>query len=356
MSNQKPSIEGAVCPLPLTHKDQIVMGHGSGGRMTHDLIQSVFARYFDNPILARNNDAASVEFEGAPESRLAVSTDCHIVSPLFFPGGDIGRLAVCGTVNDVSMLGAVPRYLTAGFILEEGFPISELEKIVHSMCAAAEEAGVRIIAGDTKVVEKGKADGVFITTTGLGWIPNGRSIGGELAQPGDFILLSGTLGDHGIAVLAARGELGLETSIQSDVAPLNHLIENVLQAAPHTHVLRDPTRGGVATSLNEIALQSHACLIINEQSLPVHTQVLSACSLLGFDPLYVANEGKVIVIVPEDEAGPALEAMHAHPYGQGACLIGQVQASPEDKVLMKTTIGATRIVDMLSGSMLPRIC
>jgi hydrogenase expression/formation protein HypE len=358
MSDQKPSLEGAVCPLPLSHNEQIVMGHGSGGRMTHDLIQSVFARYFNNPILARNNDAASLEIgpRGKTGSRVAISTDCHIVSPLFFPGGDIGRLAICGTVNDVSMLGAEPRYLTAGFILEEGFPFADLEKVCDSMRQAAEEAGVLIVAGDTKVVEKGKADGVFITTSGLGVIPEGRNIGGEFARPGDRILLSGTMGDHGIAVLAARGELGLETAIRSDVAPLNHLIQQVLLAAPHIHVLRDPTRGGVATTLNEIAVQSHVSMLVDETSLPVRPEVLSACNLLGFDPLYVANEGKVIVIVPENEVDSALSAMRAHPHGKEAACIGQVQATPADMVLMRTTIGATRILDMLSGSLLPRIC
>jgi hydrogenase expression/formation protein HypE len=358
MSDQKPNLQGAVCPLPLSHNEQIVMGHGSGGRMTHDLIQSVFARYFGNPILARNNDAANLEIGPGGKSgiQVAISTDCHIVSPLFFPGGDIGRLAICGTVNDVSMLGAEPRYLTAGFILEEGFHFAVLEKICDSMRQAAEEAGVLIVAGDTKVVEKGKADGVFITTSGVGVISEGITIGGEFAQPGDRILISGTMGDHGIAVLAARGELGLETAIRSDVAPLNHLIHQILLAAPHTHVLRDPTRGGVATTLNEIAVQSHVGILVDEISLPVRPEVLSACNLLGFDPLYVANEGKVIAIVPENEAEPALAAMRAHPYGKDATLIGQVQASPVDKVLMRTTIGATRILDMLSGSMLPRIC
>jgi hydrogenase expression/formation protein HypE len=356
MSDLKPKLEGAVCPLPLSHHEQIVMGHGSGGRMTHDLIQAVFTRYFGNPILARNNDAADLAFNGIPVNRIAVSTDCHIVSPLFFPGGDIGRLAVCGTVNDISMLGAEPRYLTAGFILEEGFPISDLHRICSSMQKAAAEANVRIVAGDTKVVEKGKADGVFITTSGVGVIPQGLQIGGEQARLGDRILLSGTMGDHGIAVLAARGELGLETAICSDVAPLNHLIQQVLLAAPHTHVLRDPTRGGVATTLNEIAVQSHVGMLIDETSLPVRPEVLSACNLLGFDPLYVANEGKLIAIVPENEAELALAAMRAHPYGKDAALIGEVQASPADKVLMRTSIGATRILDMLSGSMLPRIC
>jgi hydrogenase expression/formation protein HypE len=354
MSDKKPNFEGAVCPLPLTHNEQIMMGHGSGGRMTHDLIQSVFAKYLSNPILDRNNDAASLEItEG---QRIAVSTDCHIIKPLFFPGGDIGRLAICGTVNDVSMLGAQPRYLTAGFILEEGFPISDLERIVISMKSAADEAGVLIVAGDTKVVEKGKADGVFITTSGVGIIPEGCTIGGQYAREGDRILLSGTMGDHGIAVLAARGELGLETDIKSDVAPLNKLIHQILLAAPHTHVLRDPTRGGVATTLNEIACQSQVGMLIDEQALPIRSEVRAACDLLGFDPLYVANEGKVIVIVPEKEAEFALAAMQAHPLGQDACAIGEVSVAPIGKVLMKTTIGATRILDMLSGSLLPRIC
>jgi hydrogenase expression/formation protein HypE len=354
MSDKKPNLEGAVCALPLSHNDQIVMGHGSGGRMTHDLIQSIFSKHLSNPILDRNNDAASLEITGG--QRIAVSTDCHIVQPLFFPGGDIGRLAVCGTVNDVSMLGAEPHYLTAGFILEEGFPMSDLEKIVLSMKSAADEAGVLIVAGDTKVVEKGKADGVFITTSGIGIIPEGCAVGGEYAREGDRILLSGMMGDHGIAVLAARGELGLETAIRSDVAPLNRLIHQVLLAAPHTHVLRDPTRGGVATTLNEIACQSQVGMLINEQGLPIRPEVRAACDLLGFDPLYVANEGKVLVIVPEKEVDSALAAMKAHPFGQDACVIGEVRTDPVGKVLMKTTIGATRILDMLSGSMLPRIC
>jgi hydrogenase expression/formation protein HypE len=356
MFDQKPNLEGAVCPLPLSHHEQIVIGHGSGGRMTHDLIQSVFARYFTNSILEKNNDAAVLEFEGKPGCRIAVSTDCHIVTPLFFPGGDIGRLAVCGTVNDVSMLGAEPRYMTAGFILEEGFPISMLEKICASMQEAAAEAGILIVAGDTKVVEKGKADGVFITTSGVGLIPDGRTIGGEFAQPGDRILVSGSMGDHGIAVLAARGDLGLETSIRSDMAPLNHLIVRLLESAPHTHVLRDPTRGGLATTLNEIAVQSQVGMLIDEQALPIRPEVRSACDLLGFDPLYVANEGKVVAIIPKNETESALTAMQAHPYGRDACIIGVVQKESTGKVLMKTTIGATRILDMLSGSMLPRIC
>ncbi len=353
-----PTIEGAVCPLPLTHKDQIVIGHGSGGRMTQDLIQKVFVPHLGNPVLAQNNDAARLALPESAGMRgcLAVSTDSHIVSPLFFPGGDIGRLAVCGTVNDVSMLGAEPLYLTAGFILEEGLPVEVLERAVTSMQAAAEQAGVRIVAGDTKVVEKGKADGLFINTAGVGWIPEGRQIGGELAQDGDVVLISGTLGDHGIAVLAARGNLGFETQVQSDVAPLNRLIHDVLTAAPHTHVLRDPTRGGLATTLNEIASQSKKAIILDENALPVNPAVRAACEMLGFDPLYVANEGKVIVIVSAGETDAALAAMRRHPEGRNATLIGRVQSTPASRVLLKTRIGATRILDVLAGELLPRIC
>jgi hydrogenase expression/formation protein HypE len=254
------------------------------------------------------------------------------------------------------MLGAKPLYLTAGFILEEGFTISDLVRIVQSMKQSAVEAGVAIVAGDTKVVEKGKADGVFITTTGLGIIPDEREIGGELAQVGDQILVSGMLGDHGIAVLGARGDLGFETTIQSDVAPLNDLIDKLLSVAPHTHVLRDPTRGGLATTLNEIAQQSQVGMLLQEQDIPICEEVRAACNILGFDPLYVANEGKFIAIIPPDEAGRALSVMKSNPCGKDARLIGMVTSSPVGRVLIKTTIGATRVVDMLSGSMLPRIC
>jgi hydrogenase expression/formation protein HypE len=353
-----PVFEGPVCPVPLRHDAQIVMGHGSGGRMTHDLIQSIFAPAFANSEVKDSNDSASVGLPAgaALTGRLSISTDSHIVSPLFFPGGDIGRLAVCGTVNDVSMSGAVPLYLTAGFILEEGLSIGILEKVVASMQAAALEAGVMIIAGDTKVVEKGKADGLFINTAGIGWIPAGREIGGQCAQPGDVVLLSGPIGAHGIAVLAARGELGLEADIQSDVAPLNHLIQDVLSAAPHTHVLRDPTRGGLGTSLNEIAVQSKVNILIEEKSVPVLSPVRSVCEMLGYDPFYVANEGKLIVIVPADEADSALAAMRLHPVGKDAVHIGWVNPAPANRVLLRTLIGGTRILDMLSGEMLPRIC
>ncbi|HZU86672.1 MAG TPA: hydrogenase expression/formation protein HypE [Anaerolineaceae bacterium] len=349
---------GPICPLPLAHNEQIVIGHGSGGKMTHDLIQRLFAPYLGSPALQQGNDFAGLELPAGAglRGRLAVSTDSHIVTPLFFPGGDIGRLAVCGTVNDISMSGGIPLYLTAGFILEEGLSMETLQAVLVSMYAAAAEAGVQFVAGDTKVVEKGKADGLFINTAGVAWIPEGRQIGGALAQPGDQVLISGTIGDHGVAVLVARGELGFETAVQSDAAPLNGLIQAVLQAAPHTHVLRDPTRGGLATTLNEIARQSQVNILITETAIPILPAVQSVCEMLGFDPLYVANEGKVIVIVPADEAEAALAALRAHPYGKAAARIGKVEAAPAGRVLLKTPIGSTRILDMLAGEMLPRIC
>lgn len=350
-------MEGAVCPLPLDHPEQIILGHGSGGRLTHDLIRKVFQPYFQNPALAAGNDFADLRLpQDAIYSRWVTSTDCHIVTPLFFPGGDIGRLAICGTVNDIAMSGAIPLYLTAGFILEEGLAVSTLQKVLTSMQAAAKEAGIKIIAGDTKVVEKGKADGIFITTSGFGYIPQSYEIHGANARPGDAILVSGAIADHGIAVLAARGELGLVIDTKSDVAPLNHLIQTLLAEASTIHVLRDPTRGGLATTLCEIAHQSNVCLQIEEDAVPIHPATLSACELLGFDPLYVANEGKMVVILPEERVEQALSVLHAHPYGREAVRIGGALAKPANRVLLKTTIGGTRIIDMLSGEMLPRIC
>lgn len=353
-----PNFESPVCPTPLTHHENVVMGHGSGGRMTQELIQQVFMPYLASAALQAGNDFGRLALpaDAQMQGSLAVSTDSHIVTPLFFPGGDIGKLAVCGTVNDVSMSGALPLFLSAGFILEEGLDIAILERVVASMKEAAAQAGVSFVAGDTKVAERGKADGLFINTTGIGWIPAGRDIGGGLAQPGDAVLISGTIGDHGIAVLAARGELGFETAIQSDVAPLNGLIQTVLAVAPHVHVLRDPTRGGLATTLNEIAVQSQAGIMLEETTIPINPVVQAACEMLGFDPLYVANEGKVIVIVPESEAPAALTAMRAHPFGKNAQRIGVVQAEPRGRVLLRTLIGGTRILDLLAGEMLPRIC
>ncbi len=354
MNSELPEMQGAVCPVPLPHNEQIVMGHGSGGRMTQELIRRVFQPHFSNAALDANNDFAALS--NATGKRIALSADAHIVSPLFFPGGDIGRLAVCGTVNDVAMSGAIPVALTASFIIEEGFRIADLERIATSMATAAKEAGVIIAAGDTKVVEKGKADGVFISTSGFGFIPDGTDINGSLARPGDAVIVSGTLGDHGMAVLAARGDLGLESQLLSDVAPLNKMIEEILGGGIDVHVLRDPTRGGLATTLNEIAGQSGVNITLEETQLPVRPAVASICDLLGFDPLYVANEGKVIIITPETNVEKALGILHNHPYGKDAAMIGKVTEKPKATVLLKTRIGSTRILDVMAGEMLPRIC
>jgi len=346
--------DGAVCPVPLPHTERIVMGHGSGGKMSHDLVARLFVPYFDNPVLRQGDDAGAVCL--GTGQRLAISTDSHVVKPLFFPGGDIGRLSICGTVNDVAMLGAQPAYLTAGFILEEGLEMEVLERVAASMQEAAQEAGVQIVAGDTKVVERGKADGLYINTTGVGVILPGREIGGAQARPGDVVILSGPIGDHGMAVLAARGDLGFEVDVQSDVAPLNGLIEAMLETGAGMHVLRDPTRGGLATTLNEIAMQSGVSILLEEASIPVRPQVAAICEVLGFDPLYVANEGKLVAILPAQEAGRVLEVMRRTRYGEGAVQIGQVLADSPGRVLMKTRLGSTRVVDRLAGEMLPRIC
>lgn len=347
-------MEGPVCPVPIRKRGQVIMGHGSGGKLSHDLISGLFLPPLGNPILLAGNDAGVIELESG--ARLAVSTDSHVVWPLFFPGGDIGRLAVCGTVNDVAMMGAKPMYLTAGFILEEGLELGLLEQVVASMRLAAIEAGVQIIAGDTKVVEKGKADGLYINTAGVGHIQSNLRISGNQARPGDIVILSGPIGDHGIAVLGARGELGFETDLQSDVAPLNHMIAVMIQASNQVHVLRDPTRGGIASSLNEIAQQSQVAIVLDEASIPIRTAVKAACEMLGFDPLYIANEGKVLAIVGREDADKILSAMRASRYGEEAVIVGEIQAAPQNRVLLRTPIGTTRIVDMLTGEMLPRIC
>jgi len=353
MTDETINIEGAVCAPPLPHDEQIVMGHGAGGRMSQRLIRQAFVSAFSNPALNAGDDAALV----APESgKLSISVDSHVVFPLFFPGGDIGKLAVCGTVNDVAMLGAKPLYLTAGFILEEGLPMETLKRVVESMRAAAEEAGVQIVAGDTKVVQRGKADGLYITTSGVGLVREGVHIGGANAKPGDAVILSGSIGDHGIAVLGARGELGFESSIQSDVAPLNRLIEAMLEASHNIRVLRDPTRGGLATTLNEIAAQSKVGIVLDERAIPVHPEVAAACEMLGFDPLYVANEGKLVAIVPQEDAEKVVAAMKRTRYGEDAAIIGRVAEEPKGRALLKTVLGSTRVVDMLAGEMLPRIC
>jgi hydrogenase expression/formation protein HypE len=323
--------------------------------MTRDLIHNIFQARLGNAFLEQGNDAARIKLTGTA-GQIAISTDSHVVSPLFYPGGDIGRLSVCGTVNDVAMLGARPAFLTAGFILEEGLPMETLTRAIESMAAACEEAGVQIIAGDTKVVEKGKADGIFVNTAGFGLIPEGRDLGGQLARPGDAVLISGSLGDHGIAVLQARGDLGFESNIQSDVAPLNHMLDALLDAVPDVHVLRDPTRGGLATTLKEIACQSQVSIRIKEDAIPVKPTVRIACDMLGFDPLYLANEGKAIVILPEDQVEDALAILRSSPYGAEAAHIGTVEAGAPEQVLLETPFGTTRILDMLSGEILPRIC
>lgn len=354
MNDNTINLGGPLCPLPLTHKENIVLGHGSGGKMSQDLIRNYFLPPFDSPILWEGNDAGVVEVH--PNSKLAISTDSHVVWPLFFPGGDIGRLAVCGTVNDLAMMGAKPCYLTAGFILEEGLEIAVLQRVVESMRVAADEAGVQIVAGDTKVVEKGKADQLFINTSGVGIISRELNIGGSQARPGDTIILSGPIGDHGIAVLEARGELGFKANVLSDVAPLNYLVAHMIESSTNIHVLRDPTRGGIATTLNEIAKQSQVGILINENAIPVRPAVRAACEMLGFDPLYIANEGKLIAIVAEEDSHDVLMTMRSTPYGEDAAVIGQVLDEPKGRVLIKTPIGTTRVVDVLAGELLPRIC
>ncbi|UCC52179.1 MAG: hydrogenase expression/formation protein HypE [Anaerolineaceae bacterium] len=354
MSDEPVYIESALCPVPIRDRGYVILGHGSGGKLSHDLINGLFLPPFDNPTLRAGDDAGVVQ--PFPCGRLAVSTDSHVVWPLFFPGGDIGRLAICGTVNDVAMMGATPLYLTAGFILEEGLELGLLEKVVESMQSAAAEAGVQIIAGDTKVVEKGKADGLYISTSGVGVVEEGVAIGGALARPGDVVILSGPIGDHGIAVLAARNELGFETDILSDIAPLNHLVKVMLESSDEIHVLRDPTRGGVASTLNEIARQSQVGIMLDEAAIPVRPAVKAACEMLGFDPLYIANEGRLLAIVGQDDADQVLEAMRGVRYGEESAVIGGVQAENKGRVLLRTAFGSTRIVDVLVGEMLPRIC
>jgi len=346
------------CPLPLPHHERIVLGHGSGGKLTGELIERLFYPALDNPVLLRGDDAAVPPLAEAFEEgdSLAVTTDAHIVRPLFFPGGDIGRLSICGTVNDLAMVGARPLWITASFILEEGFPCSDLERVVESMKSAAGEAGVTVVAGDTKVVEHGQADGLYISTTGVGRIPAGRETSGRNARPGDAVLVSGTLGDHGIAVLAARGELAFETEMVSDIAPLSDMVEAVYSTGAEIHTLRDPTRGGIAAALNEIARQSGVAVFLEEGLMPVRDEVRGACELLGFDPLHIANEGKLVAFVPRDSAPVVVDAMNRHKYGRDACIIGRVEPDPEGRVLLETGIGGTRIVDMPAGELLPRIC
>ncbi len=332
----------------------IDLTHGAGGRATARLVSELFQRAFANPILAQQNDAALLEL---PAGRVVMSTDAFVVSPLFFPGGDIGKLAVHGTVNDLAMAGARPLYLTASFILEEGFALRDLARIVESMAAAAREAEVLIVAGDTKVVERGKGDGVFVTTAGVGVVPPGVTPpGGQRARPGDAVLVSGYLGDHGMAILSCRRGLEFESPILSDTAPLGGLVAAMAAAVPDIHVLRDPTRGGLATTLNEIATQSSVGIRIRERDIPVRAAVHAACELLGLDPLYVANEGKLLAICAPEDAPRVLAVMRAHPRGQDAAWIGEVVEDPDHFLELATSFGGNRILEWLSAEQLPRIC
>jgi hydrogenase expression/formation protein HypE len=334
-------------------KGCIEMVHGSGGRAMAQLIQQLFLAAFDNEYLRKMNDQACFQsFNG----RMVMSTDSHVITPLFFPGGDIGSLSVHGTINDIAMSGAKPSYLAASFILEEGFPLSDLKRIVDSMANAAQAAQVPIVTGDTKVVEKGSGDGVFITTTGIGMVPEGINISSENARPGDKILVSGTLGDHGIAIMALRENLSFQTSIESDTAALHDLVAQMITAVPDIHVLRDPTRGGVATALNEIALQSSIGMMLYENKLPIREQIYAACEFLGLDPLYIANEGKLVAICTADDSVNLLNVMRAHPLGENAAIIGEIIEDTHCFVQMETRFGGKRVVDWLSGEQLPRIC
>jgi hydrogenase expression/formation protein HypE len=341
------------CPVPLAGSDRVMLGHGSGGKMTAELIARYFVPAFHNAYLDKLDDQAVVPVDGA---RVAFTTDSYVVTPLFFPGGDIGALAVNGTVNDLAMSGARPLFLAAAFILEEGFALAELERIVVSMRSAALAAGVLLVTGDTKVVDRGKADGCFITTTGLGVVEHGGEISADRARPGDVVILSGPIAEHGTAIMAARADLELETPIVSDTAPLHRLVRDVLAAKVDVHCLRDPTRGGVATALNEIARRSSVGIVLRERAIPVREPVRGVSELLGLDPLYVANEGKLLAIVARGDAAAAVAAMRAHPEGRDAQIVGEVVEDQARLVVLETEVGGRRIVDMLHGEQLPRIC
>jgi len=333
-------------------EDKILLAHGSGGKLAHDLVEKGFVKAFSNPLLAKLDDSAVFELSG----RLAFTTDSYVVSPIFFPGGDIGKLAVCGTVNDLSMSGAKPLYLSLSFIIEEGLTRSELNKIVDSTQKAAQEGGVKIVTGDTKVVDQGSADKLFINTSGIGVVPEGVDISGGNARPGDKVILSGTIGDHGIAVISQREGLSFSTQLESDCAPLASLVAEMLGVSSNIHCMRDPTRGGLATTLNELAGQSGVSIRIEEEKLPIREEVHGACEMLGLDPLYVANEGKLVAIVSAGDAGRVLQTMQGNRYGGNAVIIGEVTAEHPGRVVMKTSLGSSRIVDMLVGDLLPRIC
>jgi hydrogenase expression/formation protein HypE len=356
VSDNTPNFEGFVCPIPLRDYPHIVMGHGSGGRMSNDLVRHLFLPLFDNDTLNRLDDQAVIEMQMGG-GRIAFTTDSFVVNPLFFPGGDIGQLAIHGTVNDLAVSGAAPLYLSAGFILEEGLEMDALGRVAASMAAAAREAGVSVVTGDTKVVERGHGDGVYINTSGVGVVPPGVDISAHNIRPGDVAIVSGNLGDHGIAVMSVREGLDFEVEVVSDTAPLHGLVGAMLAAAPGAvHAMRDCTRGGLAASLNELAAASRVGVEVEERAVPVRPAVRAACEMLGLDPLYVANEGKLVAFVAPEAASAALEAMQAHPLGRDAAIIGAVVEAHAGLVAAKTGIGGTRVIDMPLGVLLPRIC
>jgi len=342
------------CPVPSGRPEHVLLGHGSGGRLSAELLREVFLPAFDDPVLRALEDQATLTLpDGA---RFAMTTDSFVVKPIFFPGGDIGKLAICGTVNDLAVGGAVPQFIAAAFILEEGLPLSELRRVVASMRQTCSDAGVALVTGDTKVVDRGKGDRIFITTTGVGSVPAGRSLSIANARAGDYVMVSGTMGDHGVAVMSVREGLDFETSLTSDTAPLNHLAEALIGACPAIRCMRDPTRGGLATTLNELAEASRVGIEIDEAKVPVRPEVQGACEILGLDPLYVANEGKLVAVVPESGIQAALEAARRHPSGADAAVIGRVVDEHRGAVVVRTRIGGSRRLATLEGELLPRIC
>lgn len=332
--------------------DSILLAHGSGGKMAHRLVEENILSDLSNPVLDRLDDSAVLRLSG----RTAFTTDSYVVNPIFFPGGDIGRLAVCGTTNDLAMVGAKPLYLSLAFVIEEGFPLSDLKRVLSSIRDTAREAGVQIVTGDTKVVNRGSADKLYINTAGIGEIASGVDVSGAGIEPGDAVILSGTIGDHGIAVMSKREGLHFSTQLASDCAPLCAMVGDIIATGAKIHALRDPTRGGLATTLNELSDQSRVKIVIEEEKIPVRDEVLAACEMLGFDPLYVANEGKLVAFVSPDDAEAVLSAMRSNKYGANAAIIGEVQRAEEPSVVMKTVLGASRLIDMLVGDLLPRIC
>ncbi|MEH0022969.1 MAG: hydrogenase expression/formation protein HypE [Desulfobacter sp.] len=337
----------------MADNDTILLDHGSGGKVSHAMFSDLILPLFDSPELARQDDGAVLD---VPKGRLAFSTDSYVVDPIFFPGGNIGDLAVNGTVNDISMCGAVPLYISVGLIIEEGLPVRDLKTILETMAGAAKKAGVRIVTGDTKVVPRGKADKIFINTSGVGVIPDGVDVSGDKAVAGDQIIVSGTIADHGITVLSEREGLKFDSDVKTDSAPLNHMVKAILDSGCRVHVLRDPTRGGLGTTLNEIAAQSGVGIRLYEEKLPVRGPVQGTCELLGFDPLYIANEGKLIAIVPESDADKVLATIRGDEFGKEAVIVGEVTDREPGRVILETLIGGTRVVDMLAGEQLPRIC